>query len=171
MSKTGHTSKVHQEQNHKLRHIPTMEYYTQQWDKGQLSATKWMNLTNMMQSERSQTKKPFPTVHLWHFKNRWDSPMALGLRTARSEWLEDGHGSFWDADDILFLDLGAGYAVFGTLIIIQLIIHWKQGHFFVCTLFFNEKFSFKKLKCLRHGDDCSMGDKNHQAWILWSLDG
>ena len=32
-------------------------------------------------------------------------------------------GGFRDAGNILFLDLGAGYTIFGKFIIIQLIIH------------------------------------------------
>ena len=68
--------------------------------------------------------------------------MALELRTARNEWLEGVHGSFWDADNILFLDLGAGYAVSGKRIVIQLIIHWRHVRLLVSVLSMNTQSWF-----------------------------
>ena len=97
----------------KMIYTHTMEYYSTIKGMKLINAPTWMNLENLMLSERSQTQKVihYMIPFIWNVQNRQRADYWLPGCGERGEVKRNTDGyrvSFWDDENDMRLDSGDG---------------------------------------------------------------
>ena len=135
-----------------------------QWITVQLPATKWMNPITRWKEARH---KRMHTIwfHLCEISKIHKTNLWVRTQDSSRLMTEGGTQGLLGCWCYTVSLPGGWLHWFQKFIFVWLITHW-QFVYFVCILFFNKKFSVKKLKYLKHCAGCSVGRQK----VLWLLD-